>query len=43
MKKGNAAAKMEARRQRKMHTLQRRQHARAEDARDGDVYGAGAH
>lgn len=43
MKKGDAAAKMEARRKRKMHTLQRRQHARAEDARDGDVYGAGAH
>ena len=43
MKKGDAAAKIEAQRHRKEHTLHRRQQARAEDARDGDVHGAGAH
>ena len=43
MKEGDAAAKIEAQRHRKEHTLHRWQQARAEDARDGDVYGAGAH
>ena len=43
MKKGDAATKIEAQRHRKEHTLHRRQQARAEDARDSDVYGAGAH
>ena len=43
MKKGDAAAKIEAQRHCKEHTLHRQQEARAEDARDGDVDGAGAH
>ena len=43
MKKGDAAAKIEAQRHRKEHTLHGRQQAMAEDARDGDVDGAGAH
>ena len=43
MKKGDAAANIEAQRHRKEHTLHRWQQARAEDARDGDVHGAGAH
>ena len=43
MKKEDAAAKTEAQHPRKEHTLHRQQQARAEDARDGDVYGAGAH
>ena len=40
---GDAAAKIEAQRHRKKHTLHHQQQARAEDARDGDVYGVGAH
>ena len=43
MKKGDAAANIEAQCHRKERTLHRRQQPRAEDARDGDVYGAGAH